>query len=186
LFLLKIAFSGRGTLAGTMWAHFNCNDKKAEKSVGTQSLQEDRRHDKNTEQTRQIEKTTTHKFFSPLVGKHREQPRRRPRVGRPPDRLCHAALDLKGRREAQSSHNPCPGGPIGRHLAKMKRSSLVRHDSSNMVLPEDFRQRDPGSSEAPQHRLLILEDSLLLRLRGGRPTSSSATPRWSSRCTPGA
>jgi hypothetical protein len=26
---LKIASSGRGTLAGTRWAHFNCDDKKA-------------------------------------------------------------------------------------------------------------------------------------------------------------
>jgi hypothetical protein len=26
---LKIASSGRGALAGTRWAHFNCNDKKA-------------------------------------------------------------------------------------------------------------------------------------------------------------
>jgi hypothetical protein len=35
-----------------------------------------------------------------------------------------------------------------------------------MVLPEDFRQGDPGSLEAPQHRLVILDDLLLLRLRG--------------------
>jgi hypothetical protein len=96
LFLLKIAFFGKGALAGTRWAHFNCNDKKAEKSAGTQSLREDRRHDENIEQMRQIEKTVTHKFFSPLVGEHQEQLRRQPRVGRPPDHLCHATLDLKG------------------------------------------------------------------------------------------
>jgi hypothetical protein len=28
-FLLKIASSGRGALAGMRWAHFNYNDKKA-------------------------------------------------------------------------------------------------------------------------------------------------------------
>jgi hypothetical protein len=26
---LKIASSGRGALAGTRWAHFNCDEKKA-------------------------------------------------------------------------------------------------------------------------------------------------------------
>jgi hypothetical protein len=35
-----------------------------------------------------------------------------------------------------------------------------------MILPEDFRQGDPGSSEALQHHPVILEDLLLLRLRG--------------------
>jgi hypothetical protein len=29
LFRLNIASSGRGALAGTRWAHFNCNDKRA-------------------------------------------------------------------------------------------------------------------------------------------------------------
>jgi hypothetical protein len=65
LFRLKIASSVRGTLAGTRCAHLNCNDKKAEESVGAEGLREDRHHNKNTEQTRCIEKTVTHKFFSP-------------------------------------------------------------------------------------------------------------------------
>jgi hypothetical protein len=38
LFWLKIASSGRGALAGTRCAHFNCNDKKAEKSFGAEGL----------------------------------------------------------------------------------------------------------------------------------------------------
>jgi hypothetical protein len=50
---------------------------------------------KNTEQPRCNEKTVTHKFLSPLVGGHREQPRRRPRVCRLPDHLRHMALSLK-------------------------------------------------------------------------------------------
>jgi hypothetical protein len=29
LFLLKITSSGRGAVAGTIWAHFSYNDKKA-------------------------------------------------------------------------------------------------------------------------------------------------------------
>jgi hypothetical protein len=49
----------------------------------------------------------THKFLSPLVEEHREQPRWRPRVARPPDRLRHAALDLKRRQEARHrDHRP--------------------------------------------------------------------------------
>jgi hypothetical protein len=35
-----------------------------------------------------------------------------------------------------------------------------------MVLPEDFCQGDPDPSEAPQHRPVILEDLILLCLRG--------------------
>jgi hypothetical protein len=38
LFRLKIASSGRGALAGTRCANFNCNDKKAEKSIGAEGL----------------------------------------------------------------------------------------------------------------------------------------------------
>jgi hypothetical protein len=30
---LKIASSGRGTLAGMRWAHFNCNDKNTPRST---------------------------------------------------------------------------------------------------------------------------------------------------------
>jgi hypothetical protein len=64
---------------------------------------------KNTEQTRCIEKTLTHKFLSPLVGKHREQLRRRPRVGRPPDHLRYVALDLERRREGGAVIVPVQG-----------------------------------------------------------------------------
>jgi hypothetical protein len=42
-----------------------------------------------------IKKLVSDKFFSPLVGDPQEQPQRRPRVGRPPDRLHHAVLDLE-------------------------------------------------------------------------------------------
>jgi hypothetical protein len=48
LFRLKITSSGRGTLAGMRWVHFNCNDKKAEKSVEVEGLREDRHQNKNT------------------------------------------------------------------------------------------------------------------------------------------
>jgi hypothetical protein len=47
LFRLKIASSRRGALAGTRWVHFNCNDKKAERSARVKGLCEDQRH-KNT------------------------------------------------------------------------------------------------------------------------------------------
>jgi hypothetical protein len=38
LFRLKIASFGRGALAETRWVHFNCNDKKAEKSARVEGL----------------------------------------------------------------------------------------------------------------------------------------------------
>jgi hypothetical protein len=38
LFWLKIASSGRGTLAGTRSAHLNCNDKKTEGSIRVEGL----------------------------------------------------------------------------------------------------------------------------------------------------
>jgi hypothetical protein len=107
----------------------------------------------------------THKFC-PLTGEHWEQPRWRPRVGRPPDRLRHATLHLEWRRERRGGHSPRPGGPVGRHLAETKRPPPKRYDSSSMILPEYFRQGDSGSSEMPQHRLVILQDLLLLRLLG--------------------
>jgi hypothetical protein len=127
-----------------------------------------------------IEKTVTYQFFSPLVGKHREQPRRRPRVRRLPDRLHHAALDLKWRQEGRSSHGPHPGGPVGRHLAETKRPPSERHNSLGVVLPDNGRQGDPGSPKTPQHRLVTLEDLFLLSSRGRR-SGSSSTGRWSSR-----
>jgi hypothetical protein len=97
LFWLKTASSGRGALAETRWAHFNCSGEKAKKSVEVEGPREDRHHNESTRQMRRIKKTVTHKFFCPLVGEHREKPCQRPRVGRPPDRLLHAALDLKRR-----------------------------------------------------------------------------------------
>jgi hypothetical protein len=60
-------------------------------------------------QTRCIKKITTHNFFCPRVGEHRKQPRRRPRVGRPPERLCHTALDLERRRECDAVTVPIQG-----------------------------------------------------------------------------
>jgi hypothetical protein len=75
-------------------------------------------------------------------------------------------LDFKQQWGSQSSHGPLQGGSIGCHLAETKWSPPERHNSSGMVLPEDFRQGDPGSTEAPQHRPMILEDLFLLRLRG--------------------
>jgi hypothetical protein len=41
LFWLKIASSGRGTLAGTRWAHFNYNDEKVRRLAGDDKLRED-------------------------------------------------------------------------------------------------------------------------------------------------
>jgi hypothetical protein len=81
----------------------------------------------------------TYQFLSPLVGEHWE---------------------------GQSSYGLRPGGLIGRHLAKTKRPPPERHNSSGMVLPKDVGQGDLGSSETPQHRPVIFEDLLLLRLRG--------------------
>jgi hypothetical protein len=90
----------------------------------------------------------TYKFLSTLMGMHQEQLRRRPRVGRLPDHLRHATLDLKRRGEGRSSHGPRLGGPVGCHLAP-KRPPPERHNSSGMVLPEDVGQGDPGSLEMP-------------------------------------
>jgi hypothetical protein len=47
LFRLNIASTGRGTLAGTRWAHFNYNDKKASRSAREEELREDQCHDKS-------------------------------------------------------------------------------------------------------------------------------------------
>jgi hypothetical protein len=48
----------------------------------------------------------------------------------------------------------------------MKRPPPERHDSSDMILPNYFHQGDFGSLEMPQHRLVIVEDLLLLCLHG--------------------
>jgi hypothetical protein len=66
---------------------------------------------------------------------------------------------------SQRSRSPSRG-PVGRHLAETKRPPPERHNPPGMVLPEDFRQGDPGSSETPQHHPMILEDLLLSRLHG--------------------
>jgi hypothetical protein len=104
---------------------------------------------KNTDRPKFIEKAVTYQFLSPLVGEHRDKSRRRPRVGRPPDRLHHAALDLERRREGRSDHGPRPGGAVGRHLGETKRPPPERHNSSGMVLPKDIGQGDPSSLEMP-------------------------------------
>jgi hypothetical protein len=80
--------------------------------------------------------------------------------------MRHATLDLKWQREGRSGHGPHPRGSVGRHLAETKGLPPERHDSSCMVLPEDFRQGEPDSLEAPQHHPMIVEDPLLLCLRG--------------------
>jgi hypothetical protein len=46
LFRLKITSSRRGALARTRCSHLNCNDKKADESVGAEGLREDRHHNK--------------------------------------------------------------------------------------------------------------------------------------------
>jgi hypothetical protein len=81
LFRLKIASSGRGALAGTRWAHLNCNDKKVEGLAGVEDPGKTSNTAKNIDQPKSVKKTVTYKFLSPLVGEHREQLRRRPRVG---------------------------------------------------------------------------------------------------------
>jgi hypothetical protein len=121
---------------------------------------------KSIDQPKLIERTVTYQFLSPLVGEHRQQPRRWPRVGCLPDRLRHATLDLKRRREGRGSYGPHPGGPIGRHLAETKWPPPEQHNTSGMVLPDDGGQGDPSSSEMPQHRPVILEDLFLLYIRG--------------------
>jgi hypothetical protein len=144
LFQLKIASSGRGALAGTRWVHFNCNDKNPK---GQPEQKPPRRSTSQQKHVRSVEKITTHNFFCALIGDHREQPRRRPQVGRPPDRLRHAMLELERQREGRRSHGPRSGGPIGCHLKKTKRPRPERYDTAGVVLPENFCQGNPSSSE---------------------------------------
>jgi hypothetical protein len=49
---LKIASSGRGALAGTRWAHFNFENKKARRLVGEGQLREDQHRDQKANTTR--------------------------------------------------------------------------------------------------------------------------------------
>jgi hypothetical protein len=69
-FWLKIASSGRGALAGTRWAQFNCDDKKARGLAGEDKPREDQCHDKR--RMKHVEKTNNFKFFCPRVGEHWE------------------------------------------------------------------------------------------------------------------
>jgi hypothetical protein len=52
LFRLKIASSGRGTLARTRCAHLNCNDKRTEDSVSVKGPQKDQHHNKKHRSTK--------------------------------------------------------------------------------------------------------------------------------------
>jgi hypothetical protein len=60
-FWLKITSSGRGALAGTRWAHFNCDNKKARRLVGEDELREDQHHGKD--QIQHVEKTNNLQIF---------------------------------------------------------------------------------------------------------------------------
>jgi hypothetical protein len=67
LFWLKIASFGIDALAGTRWAHFNYNDKKAQRLAEEDKLREDRRHDKR--RIKHVEKTNNLQcFLSPRWG----------------------------------------------------------------------------------------------------------------------
>jgi hypothetical protein len=67
-FRLKISFSGRGALAGTRWAHLNCNNKRTKGSAGVEVPREISITTKNTEQPKFIEMMVTDKFLGTLVG----------------------------------------------------------------------------------------------------------------------
>jgi hypothetical protein len=69
-------------------------------------------------------------------------------------------------RELRRGHGPRPGGSLGSHVAEAERPSPKRHDSSGVVLPDHFRQGDPGISQASQHGPVRLEHLLLLCLGG--------------------
>jgi hypothetical protein len=58
-----------------------------------------------------LRRRTTYKFLRSRIGEHREHPRRRPRVGRSPDCLRHATLNLERRRRLQRGHHSSPWGP---------------------------------------------------------------------------
>jgi hypothetical protein len=48
-------------LAGTRWAHFNCDNKKARRLVGEDELREDQHHGKD--QIQHVEKTNNLQIF---------------------------------------------------------------------------------------------------------------------------
>jgi hypothetical protein len=173
LFRLKIASSRSGALAGTRCAHLSCNDKKTEGSFGVGGLREDQHHNEEHRSTEiypedgdlQISQSPHGRasgVATPAATSRTPSQSPAPRVAGP-----QAAT---GRPERSWSPSR---GAVGHHLAEMKRPPPERHNSSGMVLPEDVRQGHPGSSEMPQHRPVILEDLLLIRLRGAvRPVPS--------------
>jgi hypothetical protein len=75
-------------------------------------------------------------------------------------------MDLVQQRKLGRGYGPCPEGSVGCHLAEAQRPPLERDDSPGVVLADDSHQADPGLSEAGQHRLVVPEHPLLLRLRG--------------------
>jgi hypothetical protein len=147
LFQVKIASSGRGALAEMRCVHFNYNDKRHGGQPRKTSSEKINIMTKANKIHR--EEQTTYNFFCPCVGEHREQPRRWPRVGRSPDCLHHATLDLERQWERRRGHGSLLGGPVSRHLAEAKRPPPELHDTSGVVLPDHFRQGDSGSSETP-------------------------------------
>jgi hypothetical protein len=64
---LKIASSGRGALAGTRWAHFNCENKKSRRLVGEGQLREDQHRDQKANTTRREDDQFTI-FSVPVLG----------------------------------------------------------------------------------------------------------------------
>jgi hypothetical protein len=167
LFRLKITSSKRGALAGTRCAHFSCENKKRASQPSLEVHEKTNSKPRKPRSTKSLlEEATTYNFLGPLVGENREKSRRRPRIGRLLNRMRHATLDLVRRREDQRSHSPRLGSSVDRHLAETERPSPERHNFSGVLLPDDGRQRDPGSSEVLQHRPVLLEHFLLLSLQG--------------------
>jgi hypothetical protein len=127
-----------------------------------------------------VERRSNSQVFQSPRWEHWKNMCSQPREGRLPDRQRHVMLDLIQRREFERGHGPCQGGSVGCHLAEVQWPPLERYNPLGMVLTNDGRQGDPDSSEAGQHRPVILERLLLLRLQG-RQSSSSALTQWSSR-----
>jgi hypothetical protein len=109
---------------------------------------------------------TTNIFLRSHIGEHREHSRWRPRVGRSPDRLRHATLNLERLRRLRRGHRPSPWGPVGGHVAEPKLPPPERPNTSGMVLPDHLRQGDPDIPKTPRHGPVGLEHLLLLSLGG--------------------
>jgi hypothetical protein len=101
-------------------------------------------------------------FWITLNREHREHPRRRPRVGRSPDRLRHATRNLERRPRLRCGHCPSPWGLVGGHVVELEWPPPERHNTSGMVLPDNLRQGDPGVPKTPKHGLVGLEHLLFL------------------------